>query len=500
MAKAEVKALLNEVIANISKKTSAGKDAYRKFKSDKKVHKIHLSVKETQLQVEKEMYFREGIEKHGKVESRVTGAKHSKKALKLLDKIIAEESRELVHTFHKKFSKSKGTKYYASKLGKDKNNFTVVYAVIEGSKAQKSGDFNVFDNFKQVKQDLQKPMVKALNDWARVHSVRDTSQVESTRKDKKYKGRKDTPGVRYEDGTKITMVSKEIQAQGAGFLDIGHMEGSSVSAQKALDASEKLWELDASFKNNRVAQKFLTEMQAELKWFIKKSDKKGKLSDTVEVGLESKAFNRDVESKKEALQLEVQLQKVLADLGADRWADFGGSDSMREKIEKTVLNQLHKSVKGGKGIKTNFRHQKIKYSNAKHKGKPIKPKVVKAVLAVNQARTVKKPKKVRTKRAGPSNAPLFLLGILNEQLPQTVEANMGAPALTNRTGRFAGSPRVTDVISTPEGFPSFGYTYQRDPYGTFEDDHDYDPRRLIDRSMREIAAEYAIGRFYTRRV
>ena len=77
---------------------------------------------------------------------------------------------------------------------------------------------------------------------------------------------------------------------------------------------------------------------------------------------------------------------------------------------------------------------------------------------------------------------------------------MGAPALTNRTGRFAGSPRVTDVISTPEGFPSFGYTYQRDPYGTFEDDHDYDPRRLIDRSMREIAAEYAIGRFYTRRV
>ena len=37
MAKAEVTALLNEIIANISKKTSEGKDAYRKFKSDKKV-------------------------------------------------------------------------------------------------------------------------------------------------------------------------------------------------------------------------------------------------------------------------------------------------------------------------------------------------------------------------------------------------------------------------------------------------------------------------------
>ena len=77
---------------------------------------------------------------------------------------------------------------------------------------------------------------------------------------------------------------------------------------------------------------------------------------------------------------------------------------------------------------------------------------------------------------------------------------MGAPALTNRTGRFASSVRATDMAMTARGFPSFGYTYQRDPYGTFEQDTSYDPRKLIDRSMREIAAEYAIGRFYTRRV
>ena len=77
---------------------------------------------------------------------------------------------------------------------------------------------------------------------------------------------------------------------------------------------------------------------------------------------------------------------------------------------------------------------------------------------------------------------------------------MGAPALTNVTGRFADSTRATDVMMTPQGFPSIGYTYRRNPYETFEQDVNYDPRKLIDRSMREIAAEYAIGRFYTRRV
>ena len=77
--------------------------------------------------------------------------------------------------------------------------------------------------------------------------------------------------------------------------------------------------------------------------------------------------------------------------------------------------------------------------------------------------------------------------------------------LVNRTGRFAESARITDIIKTPQGFPSVGYTYQKNPYQTFETGNrqgspDKDPRRLIDFSIREIAAKHAIGRFYTRRV
>jgi hypothetical protein len=119
---------------------------------------------------------------------------------------------------------------------------------------------------------------------------------------------------------------------------------------------------------------------------------------------------------------------------------------------------------------------------------------------------MRKPKKTKAKK-GVSAQPLQLLGILNQRLPETVRKNMQSPALENRTGRFAESVKVTDIIQTPKGFPSIGYTYQRNPYEVYEmgsgsrfSNDDRDPRKLIDRSVREIAAEFAIGRFYTRRV
>lgn len=97
-----------------------------------------------------------------------------------------------------------------------------------------------------------------------------------------------------------------------------------------------------------------------------------------------------------------------------------------------------------------------------------------------------------------------LLGILNQRINQTVADNMGDPRLNYQTGRFATSVQITDINITPQGFPSVGYTYQKYPYQTFEPgfaqgDQDRDPRRLIDLSIREIAAGLAVGRLYTRR-
>lgn len=120
----------------------------------------------------------------------------------------------------------------------------------------------------------------------------------------------------------------------------------------------------------------------------------------------------------------------------------------------------------------------------------------------------KKISSVKTKaRKGVASDPFRLMALINKELPDTVRKNMKAPALVNRTGRFADSVRLTDVVQTPQGFPSFGYTYARNPYEVFEMGSgnvratpERDPRKLIDKSIREIAAQFAIGRFYTRRV
>ena len=104
-------------------------------------------------------------------------------------------------------------------------------------------------------------------------------------------------------------------------------------------------------------------------------------------------------------------------------------------------------------------------------------------------------------------SPIKLIALINAKLPETVAKNMGAPRLENRTGRFASSPRIVDVTTTKGGFPSFGYTYEKSPYSVLESTSgsrfastDRDPRDLIQLSIREIATQFSIGRFYTRRV
>ena len=86
------------------------------------------------------------------------------------------------------------------------------------------------------------------------------------------------------------------------------------------------------------------------------------------------------------------------------------------------------------------------------------------------------------------------------QLP-FVRKNMKSPALQNQTGRFARSVKVTNVVSTQKGYPSYAYTYDN-RYRVYEttsgsrfSSPDRDPRVLIQRSIREAAAKIAMGRF-----
>lgn len=182
--------------------------------------------------------------------------------------------------------------------------------------------------------------------------------------------------------------------------------------------------------------------------------------------------------------------------------NLGGSDSFKEsKIKKTRRATL-KAFNKLKNVNVTAKDIEADDSSTKT-GKSVvrKTRIAKSAM---KRKTISGAKK---KNAGIAAQPLQLIGIINKELPDTVKKNMREPALVNRTGRFAESVRLTDVIQTPQGFPSFGYTYQRNPYQVFEEgssgnwsNGQRDPRDLIDKSIREIAAQFALGRFYTRRV
>jgi len=192
---------------------------------------------------------------------------------------------------------------------------------------------------------------------------------------------------------------------------------------------------------------------------------------------------------------------------ADTYMNMEGSSTLKEKIEQAVFNSAIGAIKKTKSTRV-VRKKKVA-NKTESKGKSSeKAGRSKKVKKLNASYTLTGSRKVTDKNTSAALSPFSYLAMINKKLPQTVRKNMKAPALENRSGRFASSVQVKDATTTKEGYPSFGYSYQKDPYQVFEvgqgavpwSTSQRDPRRLIDKSIREVAAELAIGRFYTRRL
>ena len=91
---------------------------------------------------------------------------------------------------------------------------------------------------------------------------------------------------------------------------------------------------------------------------------------------------------------------------------------------------------------------------------------------------------------------------VNSRIAKTVQGNMGRPALENQTGRFAKSVQVTNAMSVGNQI-HMDYTYNPN-YRVFENGSQYtsnfDPRPLIEKSIRELAAARLETKFTLRRV
>lgn len=204
------------------------------------------------------------------------------------------------------------------------------------------------------------------------------------------------------------------------------------------------------------------------------------------------------DAEKEATRI---LTKEFKDL-----ADLEGSISLLDGISQVLFHAASPKKK-----RKNVRTQGVKKKSVRSRGtgkdkakyeRPIPVTLIKS--AGIEQKSVKKVKSSEKERL----SPFAIAAMLNKRLPETVRKNMGEPRLVNRTGRFANSVKIQDVNTTRQGYPSFGYTYEKDPYQVFEvgsgpapwATSQRDPRRLIDRSIRDVAAELALGRFYTRRL
>ena len=163
---------------------------------------------------------------------------------------------------------------------------------------------------------------------------------------------------------------------------------------------------------------------------------------------------------------------------------LAGSDSIMTARRKKLIRDTTKQFKKQKHVKVTTENIVIKTSKTNNKEKFGPERVV--ATALNRATKVRKSSK--TKKSAASMPMTEMLARFNARINQEVLGNMETPALVNRTGRFAQSVRVTDVIKTPRGFNSLGYTYQRNPYQTFEmggaqGGPDKDPRKIIEQSM-----------------
>lgn len=284
--------------------------------------------------------------------------------------------------------------------------------------------------------------------------------------------------------------------------------GKTVGVQILEDLKQNL-NLNPKSEGKQAAFDVIMQMldEVEFNWSIDDSYSDRTISVVGKLG--QTLINKPGEDSNDWTNLRPELERRLADELNKRRIDLGSGQSSQpfdERAAKHLINeQLLKPLKK-KGVKTTpFKTDKPKNrSNTLKKGPARKKPTAAGIAATGRKKVVQKRKTQKRSDTGASDM-LKLVVMFNQKLPDAIVNNMGPPALSNQTGRFANSVRVTDITKTAQGFPSVGYTYQKNPYQTFESGYrqgspEYDPRNLINKSIREVAAEFAIGRFYTRRV
>lgn len=185
---------------------------------------------------------------------------------------------------------------------------------------------------------------------------------------------------------------------------------------------------------------------------------------------------------------------------------WAASDKPTKAIPKLAAGIIAEQLGSNKNIKLSSELKKLVKKRDKKRSPTVRNKGKRLKTTQRKTGRVGRPKKVRQGTQATTSHPIALKEMLNAVLPDEILKNMGSPALNNRTGRFRNSAQVTNALVGPRGGVQIEYTYQRNPYETFEPggaqgSTGRDPRRLIGNTIREVAQEIMGKRFIrTRRV
>tara|TARA_R100000329_G_scaffold91547_3_gene76476 strand:+ start:3843 stop:5369 length:1527 start_codon:yes stop_codon:yes gene_type:complete len=181
-------------------------------------------------------------------------------------------------------------------------------------------------------------------------------------------------------------------------------------------------------------------------------------------------------------------------------------DVISSIIDKLVNRQS--PIKQKKGIKRSVKSKAKKFKDGKRVLDLITPAESVNIPVVDFSINI--PGKLgRAKRVAGKKEKSFTLaelkGKINRSLPAEVRRNMGRPALINRTSTFSNSVVLSSLREGPNTLIG-EYTYQLDPYSTFENlgvkqwPNGYNPKPLIAKSIRNLAQRHVEAQFTLRRV
>lgn len=268
-----------------------------------------------------------------------------------------------------------------------------------------------------------------------------------------------------------------------GLMDYGELNGNTMLTKYAEEALNKVYSIQAdaeyAFKNTTPEA-----LQGVEKTF-------GKLYVVVTLH----TFDVNQAFSNEEAEIFVELKRKIAMLAskplvANYMKDMMSSNTMLEDIEQAIVSIL-------KTGKANLKRHTTKKSNT-----PKKQLAKKQNLPAKQ--------KITGKTKAPKETPqtsvnlISLQNLLNSQLQDVISANMGDGSsrslLNYRTGRFASTAEVKRLSISREGMITAFYDYMKNPYATFstggkqEYPRSRDPKLLISRSIRQIAAEVVNNR------